>query len=561
MMTTAMPGNSGPGPGPGPCPIPGAQPVDVLIVGAGFAGLYMLHKLRGQGLSAQVVEASDSVGGTWNFNRYPGARVDIQSLEYSFGFDEALQQDWRWSERYAAQPELLGYANHVADHFALRDGIQLNTRISSAWFDEAAKRWRVQAEAQADPSAQTCQSWSARFLVMASGPLSAPNLPDFPGLDNFGGPVYHTARWPREPVDFSGLRVAVVGTGSSAVQLMPLVARQAAELTVFQRTATYAVPAHNGPLDPAFEARIKADYPGFRARNRQMRGGFGSELPPNPGSAEAASPAEREARFEERWQHGGFSLLGAFDDLLLNARSNALAAEFVRGKIRAAVHNPATARLLSPQHTIGCKRLCVDSGYYETFNRANVRLVDVSQHAIDGFTTDGLSTGGNAYHFDALVLATGFDAMTGTLMRLDLRGRAGLPIQQKWAGGPLNYLGLMVVGFPNLFNIAGPGSSSAFTNVIVSIEHHVEWIARCIHDLDAAGLATIEPTATAEADWVAHVNAVAASTLLLSCNSWYLGANIPGKPRMFMPLPGFPAYAERCEAVAANGYPGFNRAA
>ena len=540
-----------------------ALPVDVLIVGAGFAGLYMLHKLRGQGLSAQVVEAADSVGGTWNFNRYPGARVDIQSLEYSFGFDEALQQSWRWSERYAAQPELLRYANHVADHFALRDGILLNTRISGAGFDALAKRWQVQAEtlpgiAQAS---QAGRSWSARFLVMASGPLSAPNLPDFPGLDDFAGPVYHTARWPQQEIDFSGLKVAVVGTGSSAVQLIPLVARQAAELTVFQRTATYAVPAHNGPINPDFEARIKADYPGFRARNRRMRGGFGSEWPPNPISAVAASPAELQASFERRWQEGGFAFLGAFDDLLLNAESNALAAEFVRGKIRAAVLNPATAELLSPQHTLGCKRLCVDTDYYETFNRANVRLVDVSQQAIDGFTSDGLNTGGNFYRFDALVLATGFDAMTGTLMRLDLRGRGGLRIQQKWAGGPLNHLGLMVAGFPNLFNIAGPGSSSAFTNVIVSIEHHVEWIARCIHDLDAAGLATIEPTAAAEADWVAHVNKVAAGTLLLSCNSWYLGANIPGKPRMFMPLPGFPAYAERCEAVAANGYPGFIRAA
>ena len=537
-----------------------AQPVDVLVVGAGFAGLYMLHKLRGQGLSAQVVEASDSVGGTWNFNRYPGARVDIQSLEYSFGFDEALQQTWRWTERYAAQPELLRYANHVADHFALRDGILLNTRITGAWFDGLAKRWQVQAQTLPG-AAQAGRSWSARFLVMASGPLSAPNLPDFPGLDYFAGPVYHTARWPQQEIDFSGLKVAVVGTGSSAVQLIPLVARQAAELTVFQRTATYAVPAHNGPIDPDFEARIKADYPGFRARNRRMRGGFGSEWPPNPISAVAASPDELQASFERRWQEGGFVFLGAFDDLLLNAESNALAAEFVRGKIRAAVHNPATAKLLSPQHTIGCKRLCVDTGYYETFNRANVRLVDVSQHAIDGFTSDGLTTGGNFYRFDALVLATGFDAMTGTLMRLDLRGRGGLSIQQKWAAGPLNCLGLMVAGFPNLFNIAGPGSSSAFTNVMVSIEHHVEWIARCIHDLDAAGLATIEPTEAAEADWVAHVNAVAASTLLLSCNSWYLGANIPGKPRMFMPLPGFPAYAERCEAVAASGYPGFIRAA
>ncbi len=549
---------------PSPTSSPTARPVDLLIVGAGFAGLYMLHKARGLGLSAQLVEAADGVGGTWTFNRYPGARVDIQSLEYSFGFDEALQQDWHWTERYAGQPELLRYANHVADRFGLRDGILLNTRVSGAAFDEAGQRWQVQAEAGPStdpatgaPATGQPRSWSARFLVMASGPLSTPNLPAFPGLDSFAGPVHHTARWPQHAVDFTGLRVAVVGTGSSAVQAIPVIARQASALTVFQRTATYAVPAHNGPLDPALEARIKADYPGFRARNRQMRGGFGSESPPNPGSAEAASPAEREASFEARWQRGGFSLLGAFDDLMVNPTSNALAAEFVRGKIRAAVVDPATATLLSPQHTIGCKRLCVDTGYYETFNRPNVRLVDVSRQPIEQFTPGGLRAGGQDYPFDALVLATGFDAMTGTLMRLDLRGRGGLSIQQKWAAGPLNHLGLMVAGFPNLFNIAGPGSSSAFTNVIVSIEHHVEWIADCITHLDRQGLATIEPTVASETAWVAHVNAVAAGTVLLSCNSWYLGANIPGKPRMFMPLVGFPPYVARCAAVAATGYPGF----
>ena len=539
------------------------QTLDLLIVGAGFAGLYMLHKARSLGLSAQVVEAAGGVGGTWYFNRYPGARVDIQSVEYSFGFDEALQQDWHWTERYAGQPELLRYANHVADRFGLRDGILLNTRVSGASFDEAGQCWQVRAEAHepyadgAGAAAGEPLAWSARFLVMASGPLSTPNLPAFPGLDRFAGPVHHTARWPQHEVDFTGLRVAVVGTGSSAVQAIPVIARQASQLTVFQRTATYAVPAHNGPLAADFEARIKADYPGFRARNRQMRGGFGSDSPPAPGSADAASPAEREARFEDRWQRGGFALLGAFSDLLLNPQSNALAAEFVRGKIRAAVSDPATARLLSPQHTIGCKRLCVDTGYYETFNQPHVQLVDVSRQPIEHFTPGGLRAGGQDYAFDALVLATGFDAMTGTLMRLDLRGRGGLSIQQKWAAGPLNHLGLMVAGFPNLFNIAGPGSSSAFTNVIVSIEHHVEWIADCIAHLDRQGLATIEPSLEAETAWVAHVNAVAAGTVLLSCNSWYLGANIPGKSRMFMPLVGFPPYVARCSAVAAAGYEGF----
>ena len=540
--------------------------MDVVIVGAGFAGLYMLVKARQMGLSARVIEAADGVGGTWYFNRYPGARVDIQSMEYSFQFSEELQQEWHWTERYAAQPELLRYANHVADRFGLRSDIQLHTRVTGALFDEAAKRWRVHG-VSADQSDRVesapgrpetgAWTWTARFLVMASGPLSSPNIPAFNGLETFAGPTYHTARWPHEAVDFSGQRVAIVGTGSSAVQAIPQIAAQARHVTVFQRTATYAVPAHNGPLDPAFEARIKADYAGFRARNSQMRGGFGSEMPPSTVSALAANPAEREAAFEARWRIGGFCFLGAFSDILLDARANALAAEFVRGKIRSIVHNPHTARLLSPQHTIGCKRLCVDTGYYDTFNRPNVELVDVSEHPIDGFTRSGLRTGGREYSFDALVLATGFDAMTGTLMRLDLRGRGGLSIQQKWHAGPLNYLGLAVAGFPNFFNIAGPGSTSAFTAVILSIEQHVEWIADCMAHLDANGQSTIEATEAAEAAWVAHVTAVAQRTIFLSCNSWYLGANIPGKPRMFMPLLGYPPYAEKCAAVARSGYEGF----
>jgi cation diffusion facilitator CzcD-associated flavoprotein CzcO len=529
------------------------EDVDLLIVGAGFAGLTMLHRARTAGLRAQVIDAAAGVGGTWYHNRYPGARVDIQSMEYSFGFSEPLQQEWRWTERYASQPELLRYANHVADRFALRDGILLNTRLAGAAFDEDANRWRARSDGG--------RTWAARFLVMASGGLSSPNKPALPGLEEFGGPVFHTAEWPHDEVDFSGQRVGVVGTGSSAVQAIPIIARQARELTVFQRTATYAVPAHNAPLDPAYEARIKADYAGFRARNRASRLGFGSELPINPVSALAVSAAERDAAYEARWRVGGFAFLGAFGDLMIDARSNATAAEFVRAKIRSQVRDAETAHRLSPKQAIGCKRLCVDSGYYDTFNRANVRLVDVAERPIDEITPAGLRAGGQEYRLDALVLATGFDAMTGTLMRLDLRGRGGVAIQQKWRAGPLNHLGLMVAGFPNLFNVAGPGSSSAFTNVIVSIEHHVDWIADCIAWLDAHGRVTIEPTVDAESAWVAHVNNMAAQTLFPTCNSWYLGANIPGKPRMFMPLVGgFPAYAEKCAAAAASGYEGFTLA-
>ena len=528
--------------------------LDLLVVGAGFGGLYMLHKARTMGLSTLVLEAAPSVGGTWYANRYPGARVDIQSLEYSFSFSEDLQQEWQWTERYASQPELLRYANHVADRFELRSGIRLNTRMTSARYDDAEKNWQV-GGVGADGVSQT---WRARFVVLASGPLSTPNTPAFPGLDTFAGPALHTADWPHAPVDFSGRHVGVIGTGSSAVQVISRIAQQAASVTVFQRTAAYVVPAHNGPLDPALEARVKADYPGFRARNRQMRTGFGCELPPNPASALTASPEARAAAFEARWRVGGFSLLGAFGDLMTDLQANALVAEFVRSKIRETVLDPATAALLSPHQPIGCKRMCVADGYYETFNRPNVNLVDVSEQPIEAVTSGGLRAGGCEHAFDTLVLATGFDAVTGAVMRLDLRGRGGLRIQDKWRDGPLNYLGLTVAGFPNLFNIAGAGSTSAFTSVIVSIEHHVDWIAECIAWMDAQGHATIEASDAAERAWIAHVSTMAAGTVFLSCNSWYLGANIPGKPRMFMPLAGgFPVYAERCAVVAGQGYEGF----
>ncbi|MEO7150755.1 MAG: NAD(P)/FAD-dependent oxidoreductase [Burkholderiaceae bacterium] len=528
--------------------------LDLLIVGAGFAGTAMLHKARSSGLTALAVEAAPSVGGTWYANRYPGARVDIQSLEYSYAFDEGLQQSWHWSERYASQPELLRYANHVADRFDLRRDIRLTTRVTAMVYDEAARQWQVDG-VDADGVGQ---AWRARFVVLASGPLSTPNTPAFAGLGDFAGAVLHTADWPHAPVDFRGRHVGVIGTGSSGVQVIPQIAVQAASVTVFQRTAAYVVPAHNGPLDPVQEARVKADYAGFRARNRQMRTGFGCELPINPDSALTASPEERAAAFEMRWQVGGFGMLGAFGDVMTDLRANEHAAEFVRGKIRAAVHDSAVAARLSPNHPIGCKRLCVADGYYETYNRPNVRLVDVSTQPIEAVTQGGLRAGGHEHAFDTLVLATGFDAVTGTVMRLDLRGRDGLRIQDKWRGGPLNYLGLTVAGFPNLFQIAGAGSPAAFTSVILTIEHHVDWIADCIGWLAAHGHATIEATDAAESDWIGFVNFVARQTVFLNCNSWYLGANIPGKPRMFMPLAGgYPLYAQRCAEVVDAGYSGF----
>jgi cyclohexanone monooxygenase len=525
--------------------------LDVVIVGAGFAGLYMLHRVRRAGRSARVFEAAGGVGGTWYFNRYPGARCDVESLEYSYSFDEALQQEWQWSERYSTQPEILEYLEHVCDRFDLRGDIQFDTRVTSAEFDEAAARWRVRTDQGDDVSAQ--------FLVMATGCLSAANTPDIDGLDTFAGEVFHTGRWPHEPVDFTGKRVAVVGTGSSGIQAIPVIADQAAELFVFQRTASYSMPSSNGPLDPAEEAEVKADYAGLRARNRLMPAALGARWEGNTDSVLAVDDATREATFEAGWQQGGFAFLRSYPDLLLSHEANEYAANFARAKIRSLVHEPAVAELLSPKIVVGCKRPCIDTGYYETFNQPHVHLVDVSSTPIDAITEHAVCVGDAVYEVDAIVFATGFDAMTGSLLRIDVRGRGGVALRDAWAAGPVTYLGLAVAGFPNLFTVSGPGSPSVLTNMVVSIEQHVEWIADCIEHVRAHGYSTIEATTDAQAAWVAHVNGIAALTLFSEpgCNSWYLGANIPGKTRVFMPLIGFPPYVEKCDEVVANGYEGF----
>ena len=524
---------------------------DVLVVGAGFGGLHLLHTLRGLGFSVRVVEAGTDVGGTWYWNRYPGARCDIESLEYSFSFDEALQQEWHWSERFAAQPEILAYARHVADRFDLRRDIRFSTRVTGADWDDAAHCWRVRTEGT-DPGETT-----ARFVVMASGTLSVTNTPPFPGLDQFAGEVLHTARWPEGGVDLTGRRVAVVGTGSTAIQAIPLIAEQAADLTVLQRTATYSVPARNRPLDPDEEAAVKADYAGLRARDRAMPGGFGSRFGWSDRPATSVTAEEREAEYERCWATGGFALLGAFSDLIVDPVSNEWAAEFVRRKIRGIVTDPVTAEALCPTQPIACKRMCLDSGYYETFNRENVHLVDVNVDPIERVTPTGIVCGGVEHPVDVIVLATGFDAMTGAVMAVDLVGRDGVSIHEAWAAGPVNLLGLAVPEFPNLFVLTGPGSPSVLTNMIVSIEEHVAWIADALVHLRDRGLTAMEATSAAADEWVAYVNLVASYTLYPSCNSWYLGANVPGKPRIFMPLPGLPAYVEHCRSVARAGYEGF----
>ena len=521
---------------------------DAVIVGAGFAGMYMLHRLRQLGFSTRVFEAGSGVGGTWYWNRYPGARCDVESVQYSYQFDDALQQEWTWTERYAAQPEILRYADHVADRFDLRRDIQFNTRVVAASYDESEGRWLV------DTSDGSCIS--ARFCIMATGCLSSPNQPKFQGLEKFRGKTYHTGYWPHEGVNFTDQRVAIIGTGSSAVQSIPIIAQQAKRLFVFQRTPNYVVPAQNAPLDPEYVQAVKANYPALRARAKTTITGIDFDY----SDAKALeTPAQaRAAEYERRWQHGGLWFLGAFQDLMVNQEANDTAAEFVRGKIRQKVKDPKIAELLTPKNTIGCKRLCVDIGYYETFNLPHVELIDVSEEPIEAITGAGVKALGREYNVDAIVLATGFDAMTGALLRMDIRGRRGLSLKEKWSEGPRTYLGVAMAGFPNLFTITGPGSPSVLTNMLPTIEQHVEWVAGILEHMRNRQLARIEPAEAAEDEWVSHVGEMAGRTLRYTCGSWYLGVNIPGKPRVFMPyIGGFPRYVERCNEIAAAGYEGF----
>ncbi|MGI9327277.1 MAG: flavin-containing monooxygenase [Pseudomonadales bacterium] len=524
-----------------------AQSYDALIVGAGFAGTFMLYRLRQQGLRAKVLEAADGPGGTWYWNRYPGARCDIESMEYSYQFSEALQQEWEWSERYATQPEILQYINTVVDRFDLRSDMQFNTRVASAQFDDAQKRWTL--------TSTEGEVFDAKFVVMATGCLSSANLPQFEGLESFAGDWYHTGHWPHEPVDFSGKKVAVIGTGSSAIQSIPLIAEQAAQLTVFQRSANYSVPAHNQPLDPRKVAEIKSSYGQFRQANSETA--FHADFGYNEANALDVTAQERQQEYEARWARGGLPFMAAFADLLFVPEANDTAADFLRGKIRGIVEDPETAERLLPSSVVGCKRLCVDTNYFATYNRDNVRLVDVSENQIQRLTVTGLETQDQSYAFDAIVFATGFDAMTGALTKIDIRGEGGRRLIDAWSEGPKTYLGLSVAGFPNLFTVTGPGSPSVLTNMLPSIEHHVNWIADCIRYVNEQGVRAIDATTDAQDQWVAHVNEVGDTSLYPRCNSWYLGANIPGKPRVFMPYLGFPPYAEKCQEVAEHGYQGY----
>ncbi len=527
------------------------QHYDAIVVGAGLSGLYMLHRLRGLGLKARVFEAGSGVGGTWFWNRYPGARCDVDSLEYSYSFSDDLQQEWSWPERYGTQAEIQKYLDHVADRFDLRRDIQFNTRVRAASFDPGANVWTLTTEHGGVVTAPFC--------VMATGNLSTPAVPGFKGLDRFQGRWYHSGRWPTEPVDFSGQRVGVIGTGSSGIQMVPVIASQAKHLHVFQRTANYSVPARNGPLDPELEREHKATY--VERRLGAHYSGYGvAGLAPYPMSALDATPEQRRAHYEAKWNEGGpFAFLFAYNDLLTNQASNDTLAEFVRDKVRSIVKDPVVAELLAPKdYPIGAKRLCVDTDYYETFNRENVTLVDVKSAPIVEITEKGIRTTKSEYELDAIAFATGFDAMTGALREIDIGVRGGATLADKWSAGPLTYLGLMVAGFPNLFIVTGPGSPSVKGQMTVSIEQHVDWIAECLKHLRARGLARIEADREAEAKWVAHVNDVASATLFAAVDSWYTGSNIPGKPRVFMPyIGGMANYRRKCEDVVARGYEGF----
>lgn len=525
---------------------------DAVVVGAGFAGLYMLHKLRELGMSAAAIEAGSDVGGTWYWNRYPGARCDIESMEYSYSFSPELEQEWEWSERYASQPEILRYLGHVADRFGLRDQIRFDTRVTAAEWDEDTGRWQV--------ATNTGERFAARHLIMATGCLSTPSKPDIPGLAEFAGEVLYTGQWPHEGVELAGKRVAVIGTGSSGIQAIPVIAREAAHLTVFQRTPNFTVPARNGPLPAEEAARTKARYRALRANQRDSVGGVEYGVPPRPESALAMEQAEFRADLEARWQVGG---LGAFisthADTIFDPRAADRVGGFLHAKIRETVADPATAALLCPaSYPFGAKRLCVDSGFHATFNRDNVTLVDLNAAPIERIVADGIRTARGDHRADAIVFATGFDAMTGALGRIAIVGRDGLALADKWGAGPRTYLGLMSAGFPNLFTITGPGSPSVISNMVVSIEQHVEWIADLLAELARRGAHAVEPVADSEERWGAHVQAIAAPTVFMRGDSWYLGANVPGKPRVFMPyIGGVGSYRRICQAVAEAGYAGF----
>ena len=524
--------------------------VDAVVIGAGFAGLYAIYRLREMGLRHCGFEQGSGVGGTWYWNRYPGAGSDSESWVYSYTFSAELEQQWTWSSRFPPQAEILSYLEHVATRFDLKAAFSFDTRVSGATYDEAGNRWVIETDAG--------ETVTATYLITAVGCLSAAQVPDIPGRDDFAGPWYHTGQWPHDGVDFSGQRVGVIGTGSSGIQAIPVIAREARHLTVFQRTPNFSVPARNRKLAPEEVAELKRNIKGIREFCRWST--IGQPYDFKNQNVLDLEPAERRRELEANWRKGGFEwMFGSFPDMVFDQRANDVAADFVREKIREAVNDPAiAAKLIPTDYPIATKRLPLDNGYFETFNRDNVTLVCLRETPIERIVAAGVRTTETTHELDMLVFATGFDALTGPLIRLGVRGRGGRKLEDKWAEGARTYLGVAVEGFPNLFMVTGPGSPSVLGNMPTSIEQHVDWICACIAYLREQGAARIEPTGAAEAQWVAHVQELANETLFPQADSWYLGANIPGKPRVFLPyIGGFGTYRKLCNEIAEKGYEGF----
>ena len=523
--------------------------VDVVVVGAGFSGLYLLYRLRKAGFSTRVFERGGGVGGTWYWNRYPGARCDVESLQYSYSFDEQLQQDWHWPEKFSAQPDILAYANYVADRFDLKKDIEFNVEVKGSWFDENSNRWKI--------TTNTGEEINSQYFIMATGCISTTQIPNIKGLSDYIGNTFHTGDWPHEEVDFSGQSIAVIGTGSSGIQSIPVLAKQAKKLTVFQRTPNYSIPSQNEPMTKKYERSWKDVY---SERRKEMRySAHGSLKDLNDVPALSVDEDQRQELYTKRWAIGGTGFLGSFNDLLTNADANYTAAEYVRQQIKRVVNDKETAEILCPRsYPIGTKRICIDTGYFETYNRENVKLVDISKKPIQRLVADGIVVDDQLHPFDSIIFATGFDAMTGSIFNVDIKGRDGLALKDKWNAGPKTYLGLMSVSFPNLFMITGPGSPSVKSNMIMSIEQHVDLVTETLLTMRSKGLSVVEPELEAENKWVDHVQEVANKTLFPQANSWYMGANIPGKPRLFMPyIGGVGAYRQICEEIVANNYRGF----
>ena len=523
--------------------------VDAVVVGAGFTGLYMLIKLREKGFTARCIEAAPGVGGTWYWNRYPGARCDIESMQYSYQFDEELQQEWEWPERYAAQPDILAYIEHVADRYDLNRDITFETRVEAATFDEDSNTWLVETDGG--------ETIRARYFIMSVGCLSVPIKPRFEGAEDFGGEVYQTSVWPEEPVDFKGKRVGVIGVGSSAVQSVPLIAEEAEHVYVYQRTPNFVVEAQNRPLGKEEAAAIKADYKGYRQKAWEVQSAF--LFPRHDESVFDLSADDRKARLDEQWEVGGLPFLGAFSDILTNDNANREVADYWESRMRAVVGDPKVADLLTPDEPIGCKRLCSGTNYYEVYNRDNVTLVDVFDSGIERLTPTGLRAAGQDFDLDVIIYATGFDAMTGGVTKIAITGAGGQTIQEKWADGPRTYIGLTISGFPNMFNMVSAGSPSVLATMVTAAEQHGDWVADCLDFMRKNGHTRIDATPEAEADWVAEVDRAASLSLRVKCDSWYVGSNVAGKARVFAPyIGGWPPYVAKCEAIVANGYEGFD---